>query len=192
MRKLILNITGFFRAVLQFLLTRPLTRLANKISSAPKQDNVNQALTNLYRSITTEPGKKGPLIAFRPDEQPVIIFTDMHKGTRNGADDFAVCEANYLAALAHYNNRNFYYLNLGDSEELWENILPSVIKHNKETFAAEAKFIERNAKAPYITLTHAVDGFFAKGFGSAIKAARRFAEGKIRRIRLVEALQLFR
>ena len=65
----------------------------------------------------------------------------MHKGTRDGSDDFAVCEDNYLAALQHYNHRNFHFLNLGDSEELWENLLPSVIKHNKATFEAEAKFI---------------------------------------------------
>ena len=145
MRKIILDIVEFFRVILQFLLTRPVTWLANKISSAPKQDKINEALSQLYRSITTEPGKKGPLIAFRPDEQPIIIFTDMHKGTRDGSDDFAVCEDNYLAALQHYNNWKFHYLNLGDSEELWENILPSVIKYNKATFDAEAKFIERNA-----------------------------------------------
>ncbi|ULQ52369.1 metallophosphoesterase [Flavihumibacter fluvii] len=145
MRKIILAIFEFFRVILQFLLTRPVTWLANKISSAPQQDKINTALTELYRSIITEPGKKGPLIAFRPDEQPIIIFTDMHKGTRDGSDDFAICEDNYLAALEHYNKHNFYYLNLGDSEELWENMLPNVIKFNKATFEAEGKFIERNA-----------------------------------------------
>lgn len=145
MRKILLSIFEFFRTILQFLLTRPVTWVADRFSSAPKQEKVNEALTNLYRSITVEPGKKGPLIAFRPDEHPIIIFTDMHKGTRDGSDDFAICEDNYLAALEQYNKLKFYCLNLGDSEELWENMLPSVIKYNKATFDAEAKFIARNA-----------------------------------------------
>jgi predicted phosphodiesterase len=145
MRKLLLSIVEFFRKILQFVFRRPVSWLANKISSAPKQDSVNKALSDLYKSITTEPGKKGPLIDFHPDHQPIIIFTDMHKGTRDGADDFAVCEENYLAALAHYNSQKFYFLNLGDSEELWENMLPSVIQYNKASFEAEKKFIERSA-----------------------------------------------
>ncbi|WP_052956104.1 metallophosphoesterase [Flavihumibacter petaseus] len=130
---------------MKFFLRRPVTWLADRVSSSPQQVNVDKALSELYNSIADEPGKKGPLFAFRPDEHPVIIFSDLHKGTRDGADDFAVCEENYLAALAYYNTQNFYYLNLGDSEELWENILPNVIRFNKKTFAAERAFADRRA-----------------------------------------------
>nr|WP_214448599.1 metallophosphoesterase [Flavihumibacter rivuli] len=135
------------QTVLQFFLRKPITWLANKVSSAPKQESVNKALSELYHSIITEPGKQGPLIDFRPDEHPLIIFTDMHKGSRDGSDDFAVCEETYLTALDYYNNRNFYYINLGDSEELWENLLPSVLKYNKATFEMEKRFVDRNAYA---------------------------------------------
>lgn len=145
MRKLILSFFRFWQVIIQFLLKRPITWLAERVSSSPKQEKVNNALTDLYNSIADEPGKKGPLYAFRPDEHPVIIFTDLHKGTRDGADDFAICEDNYLAALDYYNERKYYYINLGDSEELWENVLPNVIKYNKKTFAAERNFIERRA-----------------------------------------------
>lgn len=31
-----------------------------------------------------------------------IIFSDHHKGNRDGADDFRVCERTYNAALAYY------------------------------------------------------------------------------------------
>ncbi|MBZ5857966.1 metallophosphoesterase [Flavihumibacter profundi] len=144
-RKKSSSATEFFRGIARTLLTRPVTWTANRISSAPKQENVNAALSELYRSITREPGKMGPLVNFHPDENPIIIFSDMHKGTRDGSDDFANCEENFLAALDHYNKRKFYYLNLGDSEELWENILPAVIKSNKACFEAEGKFLERNA-----------------------------------------------
>jgi predicted phosphodiesterase len=145
MRKTGLAILEFIQLVLQFLLKKPVLWVVAKFSSAPKQEKVNEALSQLYRTITTEPGKKGPLIAFRPDEHPVIIFTDLHKGTRDGADDFAICEPNYLAALDYYQQRKFYYINLGDSEELWENILPNVIKYNKTNFEKETGFVNRNA-----------------------------------------------
>lgn len=145
MRKVLLSILELIRIILQFLLKKPVLWAVARFSSAPKQGNVNAALTQLYRSIITEPGKKGPLIAFRPDEHPVIIFTDLHKGTRDGADDFSICEDNYLAALDHYQQRKFYYINLGDSEELWENILSNVIKYNKVNFEKEKEFVARKA-----------------------------------------------
>lgn len=145
MRKIWLAIVEGFRVVLQFLLSKPVTWLAARFSAAPDQERVNKALSELYRSIITEPGKKGPLFPFRPDEHPVIIFTDNHKGIRDGADDFAICEDNYLAALDYYNANNYYYINLGDSEELWENLLPNVITYNKTSFEKEKQFLQRKA-----------------------------------------------
>ncbi|MFT4024108.1 MAG: metallophosphoesterase [Flavihumibacter sp.] len=145
MRAVLLSILNVIRKICQFFLRKPVAWLADRFGSAPKQENVNKALTELYHSIAQDPGKKGPLYAFRPDEHPVIIFTDLHKGTRDGADDFAVCEENYLAALSYYDERNYYYINMGDSEELWENTLLNVVKYNKRTFAAERSFVERRA-----------------------------------------------
>lgn len=145
MRKIGLAILEFIRLVLQFLLKKPVLWAVSKFSSAPQQEKVREALSALYRSITTDPGKSGPLIAFRPDEHAIIIFSDLHKGTRDGADDFTICEPNYLAALDYYQQRKYYYINLGDSEELWENILPNVIKYNKTNFEKEAAFAARNA-----------------------------------------------
>jgi len=135
---------------MKFLFTRPVTWLANRFSSAPNRENIHKALTELYRNITKEPGKKGLLIDLRPDEHPVIIFSDHHKGARNGADDFAPAEKNYLAALEYYHRKNYYYINLGDSEELWENSIFQVLKHNKETFAKEKLFTDRQAYAKII------------------------------------------
>lgn len=103
------------------------------------------ALSELYKSIIVSPGKKGEIIAFKPHEQPVIIFSDQHKGARNGSDDFTAAEKNYIAALDYYNNHQFYYINLGDSEELWENTIAQVMKHNKECFKKEKLFVQRKA-----------------------------------------------
>ena len=104
----------------------------------------------MYNSITRDPGVKGPLLDFRPEELPVIIFSDHHKGARNGSDDFAPAEKTYLAALDYYNENNFYYINLGDSEELWENNIFQILKHNRATFDKEKLFADRNAFAKII------------------------------------------
>jgi hypothetical protein len=145
-----MGIIKAFRKLAKLLLARPVTWLANKFSSFPKQENVNKSLSELYQSITREPGKMGPLFDFRPDEHPVIIFSDHHKGARNGSDDFAPAEENYLAALDYYNRKNYYYINLGDSEELWENNIFQILKYNKNTFEKEKLFADRNAYAKII------------------------------------------
>jgi len=138
-------VVHIIRRALKFLLTKPVTWIANRVSSAPVKDNVMKALTNLYNETIAEPGKKGELFPFDPSSQSLIIFSDEHKGTRNGSDDFAVCEKNYLAALDYYNDRNFYYINLGDCEELWENTIFGLMKHNEHVFEKEKLFVRRKA-----------------------------------------------
>ena len=135
-----------FRSVMKFLLRKPVTALANKISSAPKRTHVFDALTKLYNETIDKPGeKKGTMFEFDHASQSVIIFSDHHKGCRDGSDDFTMAEKSYLAALDHYNDKKFYYINLGDSEELWENKIFSVLKNNKATFEKEKLFVDRTA-----------------------------------------------
>jgi UDP-2,3-diacylglucosamine pyrophosphatase LpxH len=120
--------------------------MANRFSSAPKKENVFASLSKLYQQSLDQPNKKsGSMFSFDPNQQPIVIFSDEHKGTRNGSDDFMHAEANYLAALDYYNEHGFYFVNLGDCEELWENTVVSVIKKNTECFAKEKLFIDRNA-----------------------------------------------
>lgn len=133
------------KKIIKYIFTPPVTWIADKYSSAPVRERVHDSLTELYRSITQEPGKKGLLIDFKPDQHPVVIFSDHHKGARNGSDDFTLAESNYLAALEYYNRKNFYYINLGDSEELWENNIFQILKHNKDTFEKEKLFVDRSA-----------------------------------------------
>lgn len=57
-----------------------------------------------------------------------VIFGDCHRGTGNMSDDFLKNKHLYMAALEHYGRRGFYYLELGDGEELWENRCLSRIK----------------------------------------------------------------
>lgn len=132
------------RKFLQKLLGAWIIRMSNKFGSRPDPERINDALTKLYENLITAPGKRGEIYEVAP-EAKYIILSDQHKGARNYADDFLLAEQNYLKALEFYNGQGFNYINLGDSEELWENGLAAVIKHNKATFSAEQKFINRNA-----------------------------------------------
>ncbi len=132
------------RKLLRILLLRPVMWAVSKFSSKPRKQKIFDALSKLYKEITEEPGKKGLVIPFEEQAGKFIIFSDQHKGRRNGADDFIQAEPNYLAALEHYNNNDFCFINLGDSEELWENTLWQVRKKNKATFEAEKKFLAKN------------------------------------------------
>src|SRR6187402_2660787 len=133
------------RKLLQRLLTKPVIKLANRVSSRPDKKRVDKALSDLYQNITTNPGKRGPVIPFDAAKDKFIILSDQHKGARDGSDIFAKSAKNYLAALEHYNRENFTYINLGDSEELWENLFITIKRHNKNTFEAEKKFLVRKA-----------------------------------------------
>jgi predicted phosphodiesterase len=131
------------RKFLQHLLTKPVVKLANRISSRPDKTRVDMTLSDLYDQITTDQTKKGVMLPFDAGTDKFIIFSDQHKGARDGADIFSKADHNYLAALAYYDKNDFFYINLGDSEELWENLLVSIKRHNKATFEAEKKFVAR-------------------------------------------------
>ena len=133
------------RRIIRWLLLRPVLWASVKFSSKPDRPRIFNALTKLYDEIMKNPGKKGLVIPFETHSGKFIIFSDQHKGARNGADDFAMAEPNYLFALDYYNRNNFHFISLGDNEELWENTLSQVKKYNEKTFQAEKKFIDRLA-----------------------------------------------
>jgi len=75
-----------------------------------------------------------------PDADRYVVFSDHHKGRRDGADDFAPCEASYLAALEHYFTVGYTLILLGDAEELWENRVEPVLAAYANVLAAERRF----------------------------------------------------
>ena len=131
------------RRFLQKILTKPVTWLANKFSSRPNLERVHAALTKLYADSKTNPGKKVITIDANIDDARFIIFSDQHKGAKNGSDDFMICEPNYLAALEYYNQQNFHFISLGDEEELWENTVWPVKAKNKTSIALQKKFLQQ-------------------------------------------------
>jgi UDP-2,3-diacylglucosamine pyrophosphatase LpxH len=70
----------------------------------------------------------------------LIIFSDHHKGNRDGADDFWVCEQAYNAALSYYDRLQYTLIVLGDVEELWEEWPQTVLKAYPHTLELEGMF----------------------------------------------------
>jgi predicted phosphodiesterase len=132
------------RLFLQNILRNPVSRLADKYGSRPNRKRVHRALSALYRSLIGSPGKKGLLIPFNAEDR-FIVLSDQHKGVKDGSDIFFQAEKNYLAALNYYEQQDYFYINLGDSEELWENSLAPVRKQNPLSFEAEKRFLEKQA-----------------------------------------------
>lgn len=133
------------RRFLQFLLLRPIQWFIDTFSSRPDRDRIFKALSELKAKIEKDSGKKGFVIPFDSSKDKFIIFSDQHRGRKNGADDFAAAEETYVAALNNYNEQNYHLIALGDCEELWENTLLQIRKHNEASFEVEAKFLQRLA-----------------------------------------------
>jgi UDP-2,3-diacylglucosamine pyrophosphatase LpxH len=79
-------------------------------------------------------------ISFDIERDRLVIFSDHHRGSRDGADDFWRCERSYHAALGYYFEAGHRLFLLGDVEELWENKHDEVLKAYKNTLALEQEY----------------------------------------------------
>jgi hypothetical protein len=98
------------------------------------QRNIAEGLSNAFDDDGTEEQE------LDLDTARIIIFSDHHKGGRDGADDFRGCESAYAAALAYYLEEGFRLLAVGDVEELWECTPEEVVKAYKDTLELEGQF----------------------------------------------------
>ena len=114
---------------------------SDRFASRPEKDRVFEALDKILRGIRNGKESKGVIVPFTLETGRFIIFSDQHKGARNGADDFMICEPAYLAALDFYHQENYHFITLGDCEELWENPLSRVLKEQQASFDRYKKFI---------------------------------------------------
>ncbi len=129
---------------LQKILRKPITKLANKLSSAPVKKDVFESLDFVLKEVRNGNTTEGVIVPFEINTGKFIIFSDQHKGARDAADDFAIAEKNYTNALEYYYNNDFTFINLGDCEELWENTPDVVMKANKTVLQSELKFLEKS------------------------------------------------
>jgi UDP-2,3-diacylglucosamine pyrophosphatase LpxH len=74
-----------------------------------------------------------------------ILFSDCHRGDGSFADDFANNRNVYQHALRHYFENNFTYIELGDGDELWENLFfRDIFEANKSVFLQLKKYYDAN------------------------------------------------
>jgi UDP-2,3-diacylglucosamine pyrophosphatase LpxH len=74
------------------------------------------------------------------DTAKLVVFSDHHKGARDGADDFQRCERAYMAALGYYLEEGHRLYVLGDVEELWENSPDEPLNAYAKVLELEAEF----------------------------------------------------
>ncbi|MFT5755250.1 MAG: putative phosphodiesterase, partial [Flavobacterium sp.] len=74
-----------------------------------------------------------------------ILFSDCHRGDSSFADDFANNRNIYYHALQHYFKEGYSYIELGDGDELWENMFfKDVFEANKNVYLLMQKFYTEN------------------------------------------------
>jgi predicted phosphodiesterase len=115
---------------------------------ASYQQQISQGLENAYRQSLANPASQRTIDIRQPNSK-FIIFSDQHRGGRNGADDFMRSERAYNAALGYYYHQGHTLVTLGDVEELWEERIPTVLQAYPHTFWLESRF---NADGRYIRL----------------------------------------
>ena len=84
--------------------------------------------------------KTAKVIPFN-DNSKFILFSDCHRGDNSFADDFANNRNIYYHALKHYYNNGFIYCEIGDGDELWENLsFKSIFEAHKNVFLLMKEF----------------------------------------------------
>lgn len=88
--------------------------------------------------------KKAKIIPF-DDTSKFILFSDCHRGDNSFADDFANNRNIYFHALKHYFAEGFHYCELGDGDELWENLFfKSIFEAHKNVYLLLKEFNQQN------------------------------------------------
>lgn len=79
------------------------------------------------------------------DNSKFILFSDCHRGDASFADDFANNRNVYFHALSYYYNQKFTYIELGDGDELWENLFfKDIFEANKNIYLLMQQFFNDN------------------------------------------------
>ncbi|MFZ2488212.1 MAG: metallophosphoesterase [Anaerolineae bacterium] len=108
----------------------------------PYDQAVAKRLNEVFNSAVIDEGRE-------VDALRLVVLSDLHKGQRDGADDFAACERTYLAATEQYWQDDFELLLLGDIEELWENWPHEVLPHYTSVLNQERLFAETSLPRRY-------------------------------------------
>lgn len=75
--------------------------------------HIKSSLNKVFRNNTVS-------IELNPNSK-IVLFSDLHRGIGDWADDFMHNSLIFSNALHHYLNSGFTYIELGDGDELYEN-----------------------------------------------------------------------
>ncbi len=79
------------------------------------------------------------------NDSKIVIMSDCHRGSGNNYDNFIKNQNIYQAALNHYYNNGFTYIELGDGDDMWEvKNYNEIIEQHLDTFKLLAKFNNSN------------------------------------------------
>lgn len=79
------------------------------------------------------------------DSSRIVLISDCHRSDGSFADDFARNQNIYFAALTHYYNENYTYIEIGDGDELWETSkMETIINQHSNVFWLLRKFYIKN------------------------------------------------
>ena len=112
-------------------------------SSELYEKPIHAALDKAYGEALIQAEKEGAHLAFDLKAARIIMFSDQHRGVRDGADDFCKCEKAYNAALGYYLESGHTLMVLGDAEDLWECRPHPVVDAYRYTLGLENEFLKR-------------------------------------------------
>lgn len=88
--------------------------------------------------------RSAPRVSFN-DNSKFILFSDCHRGDNSYADDFANNRNIYFHALKYYYHEGYTYCELGDGDELWENLeFKSILEAHKNVYELMIQFYSEN------------------------------------------------
>ena len=111
-----------------------LFKRAAKLDQSEYDEKVAAGLDRAFKAAATRDVQLSQL--------RLVIFSDLHRGARDGADDFQRCEPAYSAALGWYLERGYQLYLLGDVEELWENDIGEVLPRYAGCAELEKAFMD--------------------------------------------------
>ena len=83
---------------------------------------------------------RGARVEHIDDESRYVIMSDCHRGDGSKADEFLKNKNSCTAALDHYWNEGFTYVEAGDGDELWEYDYKHIIRANRAVWERQLKF----------------------------------------------------
>ncbi|MCM1157228.1 MAG: hypothetical protein NC300_01865 [Bacteroidales bacterium] len=85
-----------------------------------------------------------PVLPLSPQTK-YVLMSDCHRGIGTSSDNFLKNQHLYFAALKHYYQSGFTYIELGDGDELWENrSMENIIEIHSNVFWLFSLFYREN------------------------------------------------